>query len=123
QEVLAVVLTQLVEQQPIPNLFMRTTIQTVNLYRNLTNFICNNILTQLIVKKVWTTRLWEGFIKCLKITLPQSLNVILQLPFPQLKEILTKVPNLKEPLKNQIEQLPESQRTSKIEKIMEFLKM
>jgi len=102
---------------------MRTTIQTVNLYRNLTNFICNNILTHLIVKKVWTTRLWEGFIKCLKITLPQSLNVILQLPFPQLKEILTKVPNLKEPLKNQIKQLPESQRTSKIEKIMEFLKM
>ncbi|ORX54640.1 hypothetical protein BCR36DRAFT_282231, partial [Piromyces finnis] len=124
QEVLAVVLTQLVEQQPIPKLFMRTTIQTVNLYRNLTNFICNNILTQLITKKVWTMpKLWEGFIRCLKITLPQSLNVILQLPFPQLKEVLTKVPDLKDPLKNQIKQLSKSQRTSKIEKIMELLKM
>jgi symplekin len=124
QEVLAVVLTQLVEQQPIPKLFMRTTIQTVNLYRNLTNFICTNILTQLIVKKVWTMpKLWEGFIRCLKITLPQSLNVILQLPFQQLKEVLTKVPDLKEPLKSHIKQLPKNQHSSKLDKVMEFLKM
>ena len=103
---------------------MRTTIQTVSLYRKLIKFICNNILTQLIVKKVWTMpKLWEGFIRCLKITLPESLNVILQLPFPQLKEVLTKVPDLKEPLKSHIKQLPKNQHSSKLDKVMEFLKM
>ena len=51
QEVLAVVLQQLLEQTPIPMLFMRTVIQSLRVCPKLSNFVMT-ILTKLISKQV-----------------------------------------------------------------------
>ncbi|KAL5072886.1 hypothetical protein RYX36_011870 [Vicia faba] len=87
QEVLAKVLNQLVEQIPLPLLFMRTV-----------DFIMG-ILARLVKKQIWKQpKLWVGFVKCLQLTKPQSFGVLLQLPPPQLEAALNKVPALKAPL-------------------------
>ncbi|KAG8143605.1 hypothetical protein E2320_000847, partial [Naja naja] len=71
-EVLAVVMQQLMEQNPLPMLLMRT---------------------------VWKyPKVWEGFIKCCQRTKPQSFQVILQLPPQQLSAVFEKCPELREPL-------------------------
>jgi Symplekin tight junction protein C terminal len=51
QEVLAVVMQSLMEQSPLPTLFMRTVIQSMALYPRLIGFIMN-ILQRLIQKQV-----------------------------------------------------------------------
>lgn len=51
QEVLAVVMQSLMEQSPLPTLFMRTVIQSLALYPRLIGFIMN-ILQRLIQKQV-----------------------------------------------------------------------
>lgn len=43
-------------------------------------------------------KVWEGFIKCCQRTKPQSFQVILQLPPPQLGAVFDKCPELREPL-------------------------
>jgi symplekin len=49
--------------------------------------------------QVWSDDLlWQGWIKCCRSTMPHSYSVILQLPPPQLEEVLQKHPDLKEPL-------------------------
>jgi hypothetical protein len=51
QEVLAVVMQQLMEQNPLPTLLMRTVIQSLAMYPRLVGFVMN-ILQRLIIKEV-----------------------------------------------------------------------
>lgn len=49
--------------------------------------------------QVWKQKkVWEGFIKCCQRTKPQSFQVLLQLPAPQLKNAFENCPDLREPL-------------------------
>ncbi|GJZ39019.1 symplekin isoform X1 [Tanacetum coccineum] len=98
QQVLAKVLNQLVEQIPLPMLFMRTVIQTIGAFPALVDFIME-ILSRLVSKQIWKNqKLWVGFLKCAQLTKPQSFGVLLQLPPAQLEIALTKQPVLKGPL-------------------------
>lgn len=97
-EVLAVVMQQLMEQTPLPILLMRTVIQSLTMYPRLAGFVMN-ILARLILKQVWKyPKVWEGFVKCCQRTKPQSYNVLLQLPSPQLASVFERCPEMREPL-------------------------
>ncbi|KAI3732335.1 hypothetical protein L1987_63539 [Smallanthus sonchifolius] len=98
QQVLAKVLNQLVEQIPLPMLFMRTVIQTIGAFPSLVDFIME-ILSRLVSKQIWKNqKLWVGFLKCAQLTKPQSFSVLLQLPPSQLEIAMNKQPALKGPL-------------------------
>ncbi|KAI8393729.1 Symplekin tight junction protein C terminal-domain-containing protein [Radiomyces spectabilis] len=95
----ATALQQLIERPRIPLLFMVTMIRTVSVYKNLINVILN-LLQKLISKRVWTyPKLWDGFVKCVEKSLPDSVKIAVHLPKEQLQEILTKVPKLQTPLR------------------------
>lgn len=97
-EVLAVVMQQLMEQNPLPMLLMRTVIQSLTMYPRLGGFVMN-ILSRLIVKQVWKyPKVWEGFVKCCQRTRPQSYSVLLQLPPAQLSSVFERCPEMREPL-------------------------
>nr|GLL24340.1 uncharacterized protein LOC109159142 isoform X2 [Ipomoea trifida] len=98
QQVLAKVLNQLVEQIPLPLLFMRTVLQAIVAFPSLVDFIME-ILSRLVSKQIWKyPKLWVGFVKCAQLTKPQSFSVLLQLPPAQLENALNKVSALKAPL-------------------------
>ncbi|KAF9114409.1 hypothetical protein BGX27_010880 [Mortierella sp. AM989] len=98
-EIIAVVLQQLLDQPTIPSLFMRTVIQAITLYKNLVGFVNSMILAKLINRKIWTRPvLWKGFVRCAKLMQPTSSSVLASLPKPQLKEVLTMEPSLREPV-------------------------
>ncbi|KAH9672963.1 HEAT repeat-containing protein [Citrus sinensis] len=72
-----------VEQIPLPLLFMRTVLQAIGAFPAL----------------IWKyPKLWVGFLKCAQLTQPQSFNVLLQLPPPQLENALNRISALKAPL-------------------------
>ncbi|NXV20790.1 SYMPK protein, partial [Cepphus grylle] len=109
-EVLAVVMQQLMEQSPLPMLLMRTVIQALTMYPRLGGFVMN-ILSRLIMKQVWKyPKVWEGFIKCCQRTKPQSFQVVLQLPPPQLAAVFDKCPELREPLLSHVRALTPHQQ-------------
>ncbi|CAG9771248.1 unnamed protein product [Ceutorhynchus assimilis] len=111
QEVLAVVLQQLMDQTPVPTLLMRTVLYALASYPRLSGFVMN-ILQRLILKQVWKQKvIWEGFIKCCQRTKPQSFAVLMQLPPPQLVEVLTSCPDLKVPLQEHLNTFTEAQRS------------
>ncbi|XVF08283.1 hypothetical protein REPUB_Repub06bG0213100 [Reevesia pubescens] len=98
QQVLAKVLNQLVEQTPLPLLFMRTVLQAIGAFPALVEFIME-ILSRLVSKQIWKyPKLWVGFLKCALLTKPQSFSVLLQLPPPQLENALNRTAALKAPL-------------------------
>ncbi|KAJ4911512.1 HEAT repeat-containing protein [Raphanus sativus] len=98
QQVLAGVLNQLVQQIPLPMLFMRTVLQAIGAFPALSDFILE-ILSRLVSKQIWKyPKLWVGFLKCAQSTQPQSYKVLLQLPPTQLGNALTKVSALRAPL-------------------------
>ncbi|KAF9436887.1 hypothetical protein BGZ76_002688 [Entomortierella beljakovae] len=98
-EIIAVVLQQLLDLPNIPSLFMRTVIQAITLYENLVGFVNSMILKKLVGRKVWTKPvLWKGFVRCSKLTQPGSCSILATLPKPQLKDVLTMEPSLKEPV-------------------------
>ncbi|XP_023635948.1 symplekin isoform X2 [Capsella rubella] len=98
QQVLASVLNQLVQQIPLPMLFMRTVLQAIGAFPALSDFILE-ILSRLVSKQIWKyPKLWVGFLKCVQTTQPQSYKVLLQLPSPQLGNALTKISALRAPL-------------------------
>ncbi len=102
-EVLAMVLQELMEQPTLPTLFMRTVIQSLTLYPKMLGFVLN-ILQRLVTKKVWETKvLWDGFIKCCEKTAPQSYAVILDLPPEELTKFLTDAKQLREPLREHVD--------------------
>ncbi|KAF8103777.1 hypothetical protein N665_0185s0049 [Sinapis alba] len=98
QQVLAGVLNQLVQQIPLPMLFMRTVLQAIGAFPALSDFILE-ILSRLVSKQIWKyPKLWVGFLKCAQSTQPQSYKVLLQLPPTQLGNALTKISALRAPL-------------------------
>ncbi|KAF8680719.1 hypothetical protein HU200_045560 [Digitaria exilis] len=104
QQVLAKALNQLVEQIPLPLLFMRTVMQAIGVYPALVDFVMD-IMSRLVSKQIWKyPKLWVGFLKCAILTKPQSYGVLLQLPAPQLENALNKNPTLKAPLVEHAEQ-------------------
>lgn len=110
QEVLAVVLQQLLEQTPIPMLFMRTVLQSLGICPKLINFVMT-ILTKLISKQVWKQpKVWQGFVKCCEVTKPHSFHVLLQLPPRQLESVLEMSPGIREPLVSHVHTLTPHQR-------------
>ncbi|KAI9018296.1 Symplekin tight junction protein C terminal-domain-containing protein [Hyaloraphidium curvatum] len=111
-EQLAIVLQQLVDQPKLPTIMMRTVLQCVTLHKGMIGFL-QSILTRLINKRIWQNKqLWEGFIRACKMTQPQSSQVILQLPRPQMEEILAKHLELRKAVAGYIQQLPPSQRNT-----------
>lgn len=100
-EVLGAFMQQIVDEATLPTLFLRTVIQAVTTYKSLQPYVSNTLLSRLITKKVWTMpQLWQGFIRCAKVIAPNSFGAILQLPRDQIKEVVTKQPELKEGLKD-----------------------
>ncbi|KAF5193841.1 Symplekin [Thalictrum thalictroides] len=98
QQVIAIVLNQLVEQIPLPLLFMRTVLQAIGAFPSLVDFIME-ILSRLVTKQIWKyPKLWVGFLKCALLTKPQSFSVLLQLPAAQLENVLNRTAALKPPL-------------------------
>eukprot|EP01018_Ginkgo_biloba_P002290 Gb_24672 [translate_table: standard] len=98
QQVLAKVLNQLVEQTPLPLLFMRTVIQAIGAFPVMVDFVME-ILSRLVSKQIWRLpKLWVGFLKCAYQTMPHSFHVLLQLPTPQLENALNRHPTLRAPL-------------------------
>jgi symplekin len=94
QEVLSKVLSQLIEANPIPQLCLRTIIQSVSVCSTMKGFIMN-LLKDLIVKEIWKdAQLWIGFMKCVKLTMPNSIPVVIALPPTQLDEALQKNPSM-----------------------------
>ncbi|XP_068317168.1 uncharacterized protein [Pyrus communis] len=83
QQVIAKVLNQLIEQIPLPLLFMRTVLQAIGAFPAL----------------IWKyPKLWVGFLKCAFLTKPQSFAVLLQLPSAQLENALKRTAAPKGPL-------------------------
>ncbi|DBB00785.1 TPA: hypothetical protein ACH3X1_000717 [Trebouxia sp. C0004] len=82
-EAMAVALQQLVTRNPLPPLFMRFTIQTLNAAPRLKAFVLD-ILSSLVSKQVWTHgQQWKGWIMCSKQLVPDSFPALLQLPTQQ----------------------------------------
>ncbi|CAF1253475.1 unnamed protein product [Adineta steineri] len=95
-DVLAIVIQQLVDINPIPVLFMRMILQALRFYPKMVSFVMN-ILQRLITKQAWKqARIWEGFIKCCQKTRPHSFPLLLQLPPPQLKHVFQTTPELRD---------------------------
>ncbi|KAE8125934.1 hypothetical protein FH972_020695 [Carpinus fangiana] len=98
QQVLAKALNQMVDETPLPLLFMRTVIQAIDAFPTLVDFVME-ILSKLVNRQVWRMpKLWVGFLKCVSQTQPHSFDVLLQLPAPQLESSLNKHPKLRGPL-------------------------
>lgn len=98
EEILAIVMQNLMDVNPLPTLLMRTVIQSMTTYPCLIGFIMN-ILQRLIQKKVWyQKKQWEGFIKCCQKTKPNSFQVLLQLPPEQLEDVLYQCPEMRKSL-------------------------
>ncbi|KAF7023351.1 hypothetical protein CFC21_035882 [Triticum aestivum] len=94
QQVLEKALNKLVDNVPIPLLFMRTVIQALDAFPALVDFVMG-ILSRLVNKQIWKMpKLWVGFLKLAYQTQPRSFDVLLQLPPPQLEVALNKYPNL-----------------------------
>lgn len=98
-ELLAIATQRLSDERTLPLLLMRTVIQTLSVAPTLKRFIVNDILPKLVNKQVWKVpQLWQGFVRCCQQTAPDSYPILLQLPAPQLSEVLEKVANLKSAL-------------------------
>ncbi|XP_058221985.1 uncharacterized protein LOC131331993 isoform X1 [Rhododendron vialii] len=95
QQVLAKALNQMVDQTPLPLLFMRTVIQAIDAFPSLVDFVME-ILSKLVSKQIWRMpKLWVGFLKCVSQTQPHSFHVLLQLPPQQLESALNKYASLR----------------------------
>lgn len=104
QHVLAKSLNHLVEQVPLPLLFMRTVIQAIDAYPPLVDFVMG-ILDKLVTKQIWKMpKLWVGFLKLASQTQPHSFHVLLQLPPTQLEIALNRYANLRAPLASYVNQ-------------------
>eukprot|EP00854_Cymbomonas_tetramitiformis_P020273 gene20273-24277_t len=89
-QVLGTALTQMVQRQPLPLLFMRTMIQADARVPSLRPRLME-LLSELISKQVWRhadARVWTGFVKFAETTAPASFPVLLQLPAAKLEEIV-----------------------------------
>lgn len=100
KNVLASALQQLVDLDPLPLLLMRTVIQSVNAVPEMTGLVVE-ILSRLVRRRVWENALlWKGFVKCAMMPklVPNSFEVLLMLPRPELKRALEENPSLRQQL-------------------------
>jgi symplekin len=112
QEILAAVIKQLIDVNPIPTLYMRTVIQSLTVYPKLSSFVVI-MMQRLIGKQIWKyPKVWEGFIKCCQRIKPISQQILIQLPAAQLKEVFGTAPDLKDHLCKHIQSLPVAQVSS-----------
>ena len=121
-EVLALVLQQLVERDPLPILIMRTVMQSLSMFPTLLGYVIT-ILNRLVQKKVWLAdkRVWDGFVRTCDKTEPQSLLTLLRLDPPQLREVFHSVPRLRTSLLNLVLSYGESDRSGISPEIMQVL--
>jgi hypothetical protein len=104
QQVLGEALQQMAQMEHPPKLLMWAVIQTYTAWPDLKKFILGAaVMGRLLLpsKKVWAaqdTDLWIGVKMCLKQTQPQSFQLILELPPPQLREVMTQFKDMQEPL-------------------------
>jgi len=100
-DVLTAVLNRLVEEEPVPVLFMRTAIMATKSFRTLGSYVSTSLLSRLVQKEIWKEpRLWDGFALCASLTAPTSFGAMLQLPLPQLEQLIRKQPTLRDPLRD-----------------------
>jgi symplekin len=86
------------QQEPLPLLSMRTTIQALDYWEGLKPFTMD-LLRHLVDRRVWETpRLWTGFVKCCAVSVPHSVPVLLGLPKAQVLDTIAQHPDLREPL-------------------------
>lgn len=99
-DVLSAALSVLVEETPVPLLFMRTAIMAVKAHHTLASYVSTSLLHRLVEKHVWTEpRLWDGFALCVAITAPESFGTLLDLPPAQLEDVLAKQAAVRAPLR------------------------
>ncbi|CAH9076996.1 unnamed protein product [Cuscuta epithymum] len=98
QQVLTIALNRMVDQTPLPLLFMRTVIQAIDAFPTLVDVVME-LLSKLVSRQVWKMpKLWVGFLKCVSQTQPHSFRVLLQLPPTPLESALNKHASLRGPL-------------------------
>ncbi|KAL4443945.1 hypothetical protein ABPG75_011682 [Micractinium tetrahymenae] len=79
-EALAACINQLLTRVPLPQLFMRTVIQTVAAAPRLRAFVVG-VLRQLAAKQIWKDATqWKGWLMCMQQTIPDSFSALLSLP-------------------------------------------
>lgn len=121
QEVLANVIQQLIEINPIPTLYMRTVIQSLTIYPKLSSFVVS-MMQRLIGKQIWkNAKVWEGFIKCCQRIKPISHQVLLKLQPPQLKEVFQSAPDLKEHLSHYVQSITPLERAQITTETLELI--
>lgn len=87
-EVLAASLSQLITRIPLPQLFMRTVLQSLSVAPKLKDFIVG-ILGQLASGQIWTNGTqWKGWIMAAQQTSPESFPIVLRLPPNVLDQVL-----------------------------------
>ena len=95
-------------------------IRAVQTYKGLISFVSTTLFSRLIVKKIWTNgQLWEGFIRCAKITAPSSFGALLQLQREQLREVVDKQPSLKNGLRDYV--IKKERNKPKLQSFLETL--
>ncbi|PKI83902.1 hypothetical protein MVES1_002381 [Malassezia vespertilionis] len=100
-DIMTAALNRLVEEPTLPVLFMRTTIMSIKTFRSLTNYVATSVLNKLVAKQIWNEpRLWDGFALCASLTAPTSFGALLQLPHTQLRDLMSKQPSMREPLRD-----------------------
>ncbi|TXT04952.1 hypothetical protein VHUM_04035 [Vanrija humicola] len=107
-DVLANAMQRIVDQPtPIPVIFVRTIIQAVTTYKSLVPFIANNVVPKLVAKRVWEQpKLWDGFVRLLRILGQATFNALLQMPVERIHEVIEKQPTLKAPFKTFLSNKP-----------------
>lgn len=89
EEALAATINQLSTRTPLPQLFMRTVLQTLAAAPKLKSFVVS-VLSQLIPKQVWNDPIqWRGWIMAVQQTAPESFQTVLQLPHKILEQSLS----------------------------------
>lgn len=104
RDVLASALQVMVDINPLPNIFMRTVIQSLNNHEDLAPAV-SGVLGRLIKKRVWEReKIYEGLIKSLKRASmrPYIAEIVLQLPNKQLKQLLSEDVEIHEAVKEHV---------------------
>jgi len=87
-EVLAATINQLLTRVPLPQLFMRTVIQSLGAAPRLRTFVVG-VLVHLAAKQIWNDGIqWRGWVMAAQQTAPESFPALLQLPAAILSQVL-----------------------------------
>jgi len=89
---LATTINQLLTRVPLPQLFMRTVIQSLAAAPRLRPFVVG-VLNQLVAKQIWNDATqWRGWVMAAQQTAPESFPALLQLPSQVLAQALGGLP-------------------------------